>query len=89
MSMPCILHSLNIQARTLRLLANAYLQWGGSLYWQKALNAISLANSEHNHPAGLVLKTNILLQYDNGDERLITGRSLFVQHHNLPFFFFH
>ena len=69
----CSAHVCGLQARTLRLLANAYLQWDGSLYWQKALNAISLANSEHNHPAGLVLKTNILLQYDNEDERLITG----------------
>ena len=28
------------QARTLRLLANAYLEWDGVTYWQKALNAV-------------------------------------------------
>ena len=27
-----------------------------------------LANSEHNHPAGLLLKTNVLLQHD-GDRQ--------------------
>jgi hypothetical protein len=52
------------QARTLRLMANAYLEWDSQTYWQKALNAIGLANSEHNHPAGLLLKTNVLLQHD-------------------------
>ncbi|CAI8021544.1 Testis-expressed protein 11, partial [Geodia barretti] len=52
------------QARTLRLMANAYLEWDGQTYWQKALNAVGLANSEHSHPAGLLLKTNILLQHN-------------------------
>ena len=66
-------------------MANAYLEWDGQTYWQKALNAVGgydpvftfnkhtpplppsgLANSEHSHPAGLLLKTNILLQH-NGD----------------------
>lgn len=28
------------QARTLRLLANAFLEWDRKTYWQKALNAI-------------------------------------------------
>ena len=28
------------QARTLRLLANAYLEWDGEAHWQKALNAV-------------------------------------------------
>ncbi len=28
------------QARTLRLLANAFLKWDGKTHWQKALNAV-------------------------------------------------
>ena len=34
---------------------------------------IGLANSEHSHPAGLLLKTNILLQHDGNSERLNHG----------------
>lgn len=33
------------QARTLRLLANAYLEWDGVTYWQKALNAVGPSSS--------------------------------------------
>ncbi len=58
------------QARTLRLLANAFLDQGGEGQWQKALNAVSLANSEHSHPAGFLLKTSILLKHDKSNERL-------------------
>lgn len=32
-----------------------------------------LANSEHSHPSGLLLKTRILLQYMPDSERLISG----------------
>ncbi|XP_070575348.1 testis-expressed protein 11-like [Ptychodera flava] len=49
------------QAKCLRLLANVYLDWNGDQHWQKALNAIGLANSEHSHPAGLFLKVKIFL----------------------------
>ena len=34
-----------LQARTLRLLANAYLEWNSDQHWQKALNAVGLANA--------------------------------------------
>lgn len=61
------------QARTLRLLANAFLELDGTSQWQKALNAVSLANSEHSHPAGFLLKTSILVQYDSSNERLSQG----------------
>ena len=30
------------QARTLRLLANAFLEWDSDAHWQKALNAIGI-----------------------------------------------
>jgi len=32
-----------------------------------------LANSEHSHPAGHLLKTSILLQHDSDNERLTIG----------------
>lgn len=64
------------QARTLRLLANAFLEWDGPGQWQKGLNAVSLANSEHSHPAGFLLKTSILLQHDSANERLSQGELL-------------
>ncbi|XP_046583412.1 testis-expressed protein 11-like [Haliotis rubra] len=49
------------QARTLRLLANAYIESNPSEHFEKALNAVSLANTEHCHPAGLYLKLRVLL----------------------------
>ena len=78
------------QARTLRLLANTFLEWDGSSNWQKALSAVGkryevdqycsltvevlgLANSEHSHASGLLLKTSILLQYDPSSEGISQG----------------
>ena len=37
-----------------------------------------LANSEHSHPAGLLLKTSILLQHDGSSERLNHGELVCV-----------
>ena len=34
-----------IQARSLRLLANVYIEWNGRLHWQKAVNALCLAHN--------------------------------------------
>ena len=34
---------------------------------------IGLANSEHSHPAGLVLKLNILLEFTEQIDRIQTG----------------
>ncbi|KAI8520720.1 Testis-expressed protein 11, partial [Branchiostoma belcheri] len=62
------------EARTLRLLASAYLEWDSKQHWQKALNAVGLANSEHSHSAGLHLKVHILLVSDNvEDNRLVSA----------------
>ena len=36
---------LIFQSRSLRLLANAYLEWDQDQHWQKALNAVGLANA--------------------------------------------
>ncbi|CAH3126277.1 unnamed protein product [Porites lobata] len=54
------------QATTLRLLANAYLDWDYKNNWQMALNATDLANSEYSHPAGLYLKAKLLIM-GNGE----------------------
>ncbi|XP_022778011.1 testis-expressed protein 11-like isoform X2 [Stylophora pistillata] len=61
------------QATTLRLMANAYLDWDSKQHWQMALNAVDLANSEHGHPAGLYLKAKLLLM-GNGDEEFPCSR---------------
>eukprot|EP00057_Strongylocentrotus_purpuratus_P026148 XP_011680622.1 PREDICTED: testis-expressed sequence 11 protein [Strongylocentrotus purpuratus] len=60
-----------LQARTLRLLANAYLDWDAKEYCQKALNAVSLANAEYIHPFGLHLKVKILLLGDSVDNKML------------------
>ena len=59
---------MNPQSRTLRLMASAFLDWDGDSYWQKALNAVGLANSEHSHVAGHLLKMNILLLHDSSGQ---------------------
>ncbi|KAK2550258.1 Testis-expressed protein 11 [Acropora cervicornis] len=64
-----------ILATTLRLLANAYLDWDTQRNWQMALNATDLANSEYSHPAGLYLKAKLLL-IGNGHETFPSSRLL-------------
>ncbi|XP_075428791.1 testis-expressed protein 11 [Ascaphus truei] len=49
------------EAKVLRLLATVYLEWDCRLYQDKAVSAISMANEENLHPAGLFLKIRILL----------------------------
>ncbi|XP_052243425.1 testis-expressed protein 11-like isoform X5 [Dreissena polymorpha] len=58
------------QARTLRLLANVYLDHNPEENVQNALNAVSLANTEHSHPAGIYLKLKILM-LENADNDVI------------------
>ncbi|CAB3987595.1 Testis-expressed sequence 11 [Paramuricea clavata] len=58
------------QATTLRLLANAYLEWDHTKHWDTALNAVGLANTEHLHPAGLYLKAKILLLRETSSKEL-------------------
>ncbi|MGH0138721.1 UNVERIFIED_CONTAM: hypothetical protein FKN15_067631 [Acipenser sinensis] len=58
----------SVQAKILRLLANVYMEWDCKQYREKALSAVSLANKENVHPAGLYLKINILLQCVSPDE---------------------
>uniref|UniRef100_A0A8C6JNZ4 Protein ZIP4 homolog n=1 Tax=Melopsittacus undulatus TaxID=13146 RepID=A0A8C6JNZ4_MELUD len=52
----------SFQAKVLRLLATAYFEWDCNLYLDEALKAVSLANQEDLHPAGLFLKIKILLK---------------------------
>ncbi|XP_053229965.1 testis-expressed protein 11 isoform X3 [Podarcis raffonei] len=53
-----------MQAKVLRLLSNVYLDSGIRGHEQKALVAVTMANEEDLHPAGLFLKIRILLKGD-------------------------
>ncbi|XP_060556833.1 testis-expressed protein 11-like [Ruditapes philippinarum] len=55
------------QARTLRLLSYVYLEYKQDENIQNALNAISLANTEHCHPAGVFTKLKIVLLQNAAD----------------------
>ncbi|NXU81580.1 TEX11 protein, partial [Oreotrochilus melanogaster] len=70
-----------MQAKVLRLLATAYLEWDCNLYLEKALQAISLANQENLHPAGLLLKVKILLKSGASDED-ISSATAEIMHHD-------
>ncbi|XP_015207083.2 testis-expressed protein 11 isoform X1 [Lepisosteus oculatus] len=59
-----------VQAKVLRLLATVYFEWDCQLYQEKALNAVTLANKENMHPAGLYLQVRILLKSGAPDEHL-------------------
>ncbi|NXJ79280.1 TEX11 protein, partial [Trogon melanurus] len=59
-----------MQAKVLRLLATTYFEWDCSLYLDKALKAITLANQENLHPAGVFLKVKILLKSGASDEEI-------------------
>ncbi|KAM9373742.1 testis-expressed protein 11 [Phaethornis superciliosus] len=69
-----------MQAKVLRLLATAYFEWDCNLYLEKALKAISLANQENLHPAGLVLKVKILLKSGASDEDISSAIAEFMHH---------
>uniref|UniRef100_A0A8C2TRU5 Protein ZIP4 homolog n=1 Tax=Coturnix japonica TaxID=93934 RepID=A0A8C2TRU5_COTJA len=60
----------------LRLLATAYFEWDCSLYLDKALKAINLANEENLHPAGFFLKVKILLKSGASDEDISSGMTV-------------
>ncbi|NXG55581.1 TEX11 protein, partial [Hemiprocne comata] len=69
-----------MQAKVLRLLATTYLEWDCSLYLDKALKAINLANQENLHPAGLFLKVKILLKSGASDEDTSSAVAEFLHH---------
>ncbi|NWX20832.1 TEX11 protein, partial [Aegotheles bennettii] len=69
-----------MQAKVLRLLATAYFEWDCNLYLDKALKAISLANQENLHPAGLFLKLKILLKSGASDEDISSAVAEFLHH---------
>ncbi|KFO89075.1 Testis-expressed sequence 11 protein, partial [Buceros rhinoceros silvestris] len=69
-----------MQAKVLRLLATAYFEWDHNLYLDKALKAISLANQENLHPAGVFLKVKILLKSGASDEDIISAVAEFLHH---------
>ncbi|XP_066058590.1 testis-expressed protein 11 isoform X2 [Chamaea fasciata] len=68
-----------MRAKTLRLLAIAYFEWDCSQYLDNALKAISLANQEHLHPAGVFLKVKILLKSGASDEDINSALAEFTQ----------
>ncbi|XP_072483355.1 testis-expressed protein 11 [Notamacropus eugenii] len=59
-----------MQAKVLRLLTHTYLDWDQEQYQKKALESVNLANEECVHPAGLYLKTQVLLRLKASDEEL-------------------
>nr|XP_013802121.1 PREDICTED: testis-expressed sequence 11 protein [Apteryx mantelli mantelli] len=69
-----------MQAKVLRLLATAYLEWDCNLYLDKALKAINLANEESLHPAGFFLKVKILLKSGASDEDINAAVAEFLHH---------
>ncbi|NXC77215.1 TEX11 protein, partial [Anhinga anhinga] len=69
-----------MQAKVLRLLATAYFEWDCNLYLDKALKAISLANQENLHPAGVFLKVKILLKSGASDEDINSAVAEFLHH---------
>ncbi|XP_031450024.1 testis-expressed protein 11 isoform X5 [Phasianus colchicus] len=71
-----------MQAKVLRLLATAYFEWDCSLYLDKALKAVNLANEENLHPAGFFLKVKILLKSGASDEDISSAVEEF-QHHEM------
>ncbi|NXL26954.1 TEX11 protein, partial [Glaucidium brasilianum] len=69
-----------MQAKVLRLLATAYFEWDCNLYLDKALKAISLANQENLHPAGVFLKVKILLKSGASDDDINSAVAEFLHH---------
>ncbi|NWR53151.1 TEX11 protein, partial [Regulus satrapa] len=67
-----------MQAKVLRLLATTYFEWDCSLYLDKALKAINLANQENLHPAGFFLKVKILLKSGAADEDINSALAEFT-----------
>ncbi|XP_066571221.1 testis-expressed protein 11 [Amia ocellicauda] len=59
-----------VQAKVLRLLATVYFEWDCKQFQEKALNAVTLANKENVHAAGIYLKIQILLKSGAQDESM-------------------
>ncbi|XP_030904056.2 testis-expressed protein 11 [Melopsittacus undulatus] len=69
-----------MQAKVLRLLATAYFEWDCNLYLDEALKAVSLANQEDLHPAGLFLKIKILLKSGASDGDISSAVAEILHH---------
>ncbi|XP_014732681.1 PREDICTED: testis-expressed sequence 11 protein [Sturnus vulgaris] len=67
-----------MQAKVLRLLATSYFEWDCTLYLDKALKAINLANQENLQPAGFFLKVKILLKSGASDEDINSALAEFM-----------
>ncbi|KAF6091645.1 testis expressed 11 [Phyllostomus discolor] len=60
-----------MKAKILRLLAIVYFDWESGDNYDKALNAITLANKAHLNSAGVYLKIKILMKTQITDEELM------------------
>uniref|UniRef100_A0A8C4UW95 Protein ZIP4 homolog n=1 Tax=Falco tinnunculus TaxID=100819 RepID=A0A8C4UW95_FALTI len=69
-----------MRAKVLRLLATVCFEWDCNLYLDKALKAITLANQENIHPAGVFLKVKILLKSGASDEDINSAVSELLHH---------
>ncbi|XP_019503517.1 PREDICTED: testis-expressed sequence 11 protein [Hipposideros armiger] len=74
-------------AKVLRLLATAYLDWDDTEYYDKALNAINLANKEHVNLGGFLLKMKILLKGETSNEELLEA-IMEMLHFEMPLDFY-
>ncbi|XP_077387770.1 testis-expressed protein 11 isoform X3 [Festucalex cinctus] len=62
-----------VQAKALRLLATAYLEWDAQRFHKEALMAVDMANKECAGAFGLYLKIKILLRCAASDESITAG----------------
>ncbi|XP_077433772.1 testis-expressed protein 11 isoform X2 [Vanacampus margaritifer] len=62
-----------VQAKVLRLLATAYLEWDAQRFHKEALMAADMANKECANAFGLYLKIKILLKCAASDESITAG----------------
>ncbi|XP_051931178.1 testis-expressed protein 11 [Hippocampus zosterae] len=62
-----------VQAKVLRLLATAYLEWDALRFHDEALIAVDMANKECASTSGLFLKITILLRGGASDESIAAG----------------
>ncbi|KAK3726438.1 hypothetical protein RRG08_005044 [Elysia crispata] len=71
-----------IQARTLRLLANCYLEARCEGWKESALNAVTLANQKYPHVAGLYVRLQLLLESEEPDASVHHALEELMHHPN-------
>ncbi|RUS90716.1 hypothetical protein EGW08_001520, partial [Elysia chlorotica] len=74
--------SPKIQARTLRLLANCYIEAKCEDWRESALNAVTLANQKYPHVAGLYVRLQLLLEPRESDASVQHALEELIHHPN-------